>query len=54
VEPVWQILKDNIRASHMVVGDMEAQIAACRIGAERMADLAGATAWRRCARPANR
>lgn len=41
VEPVWQILKDNIRASDMVVGDMEAQIAACRIGAERMADLAG-------------
>jgi hypothetical protein len=40
-EPVWQILKDNIRASDMVVGDMEAQIAACRIGAERMADLAG-------------
>jgi N-methylhydantoinase B len=33
--------KDNIRASDMVVGDMEAQIAACRIGAERMADLAG-------------
>src|SRR4051812_1734845 len=31
-EPVWQILRDNIRASDLVVGDMEAQIAAGRIG----------------------
>src|SRR5208282_2447328 len=27
-EPVWQILRDNIRVSDLVVGDMEAQIAA--------------------------
>lgn len=40
-EAVWQILRDNIRASGMVVGDMEAQIAACRAGAERFIELVG-------------
>jgi len=39
VVPVWQILRDNIRASDLVVGDMEAQVAASRIGAERLHDL---------------
>lgn len=39
VEPVWQILHDNIRAPELVVGDMEAQVAAARIGAERLLDL---------------
>ena len=39
--PVWQILRDNVRAPAMVVGDMEAQVAACRIGAERFTDLIG-------------
>ena len=38
-EAVWQILRDNIRAPEMVVGDMEAQIAACRLGAERFVEL---------------
>lgn len=38
-EAVWQILRDNIRAPDMVVGDMEAQIAACRLGAERFVEL---------------
>ena len=38
-EAVWQILLDNIRAPEMVVGDMEAQIAACRLGAERFVEL---------------
>ncbi|MCM3760200.1 hydantoinase B/oxoprolinase family protein [Alkalihalobacillus oceani] len=38
-EQVWSILKDNIRASPMVVGDIEAQIAAARIGAERYIDI---------------
>src|SRR6266851_459014 len=33
-DAVWQILRDNIRVSDLVVGDMEAQIAASRIGAE--------------------
>jgi N-methylhydantoinase B len=41
VEPVWQILRDNIRAPALVVGDMEAQVAASRIGAERLLDLIG-------------
>ena len=40
IEAVWQILRDNIRASDLVVGDMEAQIAAARIGAERFRELA--------------
>ncbi len=39
IEPVWQILRANIRASDLVVGDMEAQIAASRIGAERYLEL---------------
>jgi len=39
IEPVWQLLRDNIRVSDLVVGDMEAQIAAARIGAERLQDL---------------
>lgn len=39
VDPVWTILRDNIRASDMVVGDMEAQIAAARIGADRLLEL---------------
>ncbi|CAB3394988.1 hydantoinase B/oxoprolinase family protein [Kyrpidia spormannii] len=38
-EQVWHMLRDNIRASHMVVGDMEAQIAAARIGADRYLEL---------------
>jgi N-methylhydantoinase B len=38
-DAVWQILRDNIRASDLVVGDMEAQVAASRIGAERMQAL---------------
>jgi len=38
-EAVWTILRDNIRASDMVVGDMEAQIAAARIGADRLLEL---------------
>ena len=39
VEPVWQILRSNIRIADLVVGDMEAQIAAARIGAERYSAL---------------
>jgi N-methylhydantoinase B len=38
-DAVWQIVRDNIRASDLVVGDMEAQVAASRIGAERMQEL---------------
>ncbi len=32
---VWHMLRDNIRASKLVVGDMEAQIKAAQIGADR-------------------
>jgi N-methylhydantoinase B len=39
VDAVWHILRDNIRAPEMVVGDMEAQIAACQLGAERFVEL---------------
>jgi N-methylhydantoinase B len=38
-EQVWHMLRDNIRAPHLVVGDMEAQIAASQIGARRFLDL---------------
>jgi N-methylhydantoinase B len=38
-EAVWRLLRDNIRASEMVVGDMEAQVAACQIGARRYLEL---------------
>ena len=31
---LWAMLRDNIRSSDLVVGDMEAQIAACRIGGD--------------------
>ena len=34
-DAVWHLLRDNIRVSDLVVGDMEAQIAAARIGADR-------------------
>jgi N-methylhydantoinase B len=36
---VWHIMRDNIRISDLVVGDMEAQIAAARIGAQRFIEL---------------
>jgi N-methylhydantoinase B len=38
-DAVWQLLRDNLRVSDLVVGDMEAQIAAARIGADRLAAL---------------
>jgi N-methylhydantoinase B len=38
-DAVWQLLRDNIRVSDLVVGDMEAQIAAAGIGAERLGAL---------------
>ena len=38
-EAAWQLPRDNIRASDLVVGDVEAQAAASRIGAERMTAL---------------
>jgi N-methylhydantoinase B len=38
-EYVWQILRDNCRAPQLVIGDMEAQVAACKIGAGRLLEL---------------
>lgn len=38
-KPLWTMVRDNIRASSLVVGDMEAQIAAARIGADRFIEL---------------
>lgn len=40
-DAVWHILRDNIRAPDLVVGDMEAQVAAARIGADRLLELIG-------------
>jgi N-methylhydantoinase B len=42
VDPVWYILEANLRAPHLVVGDMEAQIKAAQIGADRYLELIGA------------
>src|SRR5699024_9405442 len=36
---VWDILRDNIRSSDIVVGDMEAQIAAAQIGEKRYIEI---------------
>lgn len=36
---VWNFLRDNIRASAMVLGDMEAQISACRTGEQRFLEV---------------
>jgi N-methylhydantoinase B len=38
-EWIWRIIRDNVRAEHLVVGDMEAQVAAAKIGAERHVEL---------------
>ncbi len=35
----WNFLKDNIRASEMVLGDIEAQISACRTGEQRLLEV---------------
>lgn len=38
-DQVWRILRQNIRSPEMVVGDIEAQVAACRVGAARYLEL---------------
>ncbi len=38
-EWVWQLIRDNVRAEHVVVGDMGAQVAAARAGAARFLEL---------------
>jgi N-methylhydantoinase B len=39
VESAWRIIADNSRIPHLVVGDMQAQVAAAKLGAERYAAL---------------
>jgi N-methylhydantoinase B len=38
-ESVWRIIADNTRLPKLVVGDMEAQVTAAKLGAERMLEL---------------
>jgi N-methylhydantoinase B len=38
-DAVWHMVRDNIRISDLVVGDMNAQIAAAQIGAQRFLEL---------------
>jgi N-methylhydantoinase B len=38
-ESVWQMLADNVRVPELVIGDMNAQIAACEAGADRFLQL---------------
>ena len=40
-ETVWQLIEDNVRVSDLVIGDIEAQIAACHVGAKRYLELVG-------------
>lgn len=38
-DALWQMIADNVRVPDLIVGDMEAQIAACHVGAARMVEL---------------
>jgi N-methylhydantoinase B len=38
-DAVWQLIGDNVRVSDLVIGDMEAQIAACHVGERRFVEL---------------
>jgi N-methylhydantoinase B len=38
-DAVWQLIGDNVRVSDLVIGDMEAQIAACHVGERRFIEL---------------
>lgn len=38
-EALWRMVADNVRVSSLVIGDMEAQIAACHVGAARFIEL---------------
>jgi N-methylhydantoinase B len=38
-DALWRMITDNLRVSDLVVGDMEAQIASCHVGAKRLLDL---------------
>lgn len=36
---LWQLIRDNIRVTDLVIGDMEAQISACQVGVQRYIEL---------------
>lgn len=38
-DTAWQLIADNIRVPDMVMGDIEAQISAARVGADRLGEL---------------
>lgn len=38
-DALWRMITDNLRVSDLVIGDMEAQIASCHVGARRLLDL---------------
>jgi N-methylhydantoinase B len=38
-DTVWRLIGDNIRVSELVLGDMEAQMSACHVGAKRFLEL---------------
>lgn len=38
-EMLWALIRDNIRITDLVVGDMDAQIAACQVGVDRFIEL---------------
>ena len=38
-DTVWQMIADNVRVSDLVIGDLEAQISACQVGAKRFLEL---------------
>jgi N-methylhydantoinase B len=38
-DALWQMIADNVRVPDLVIGDMEAQISACRTGAARLIEL---------------
>jgi N-methylhydantoinase B len=38
-DALWRMIADNLRVSDLVIGDMDAQVAACHVGAKRLLDL---------------
>ncbi|RMF07898.1 MAG: hydantoinase B/oxoprolinase family protein [Alphaproteobacteria bacterium] len=38
-DTVWQMIADNVRVPDLVIGDLEAQVSACRTGVERMLEV---------------
>ncbi len=38
-EALWQMIRDNVRVADLVIGDMDAQVAACHVGAQRLIEL---------------